>query len=109
MHAAVDGPERGQQTAPRIVAAFEDFFAMLVGRLPQLLADGGEGVVVAIELILDGEQFPLFGTEHDDQSHHDRQSGFIEVGFGDGGKEFVVVVLIGPVEGLHQHFDAWRT
>ena len=49
---AVDGPEGRQQPAPGVVPALEHLLAVLVGRLPQLLADRGDGVVLVVEVAL---------------------------------------------------------
>ena len=45
LDAAVDGPEGGEQPAPGIVPPLQDFLAVLVGGLPQLGLERGDGVV----------------------------------------------------------------
>ena len=106
LQAAVHRTERRQQPGPRIVAAFEQFFAVLVGQFPQLLADRGDGVVLFVDgERLAGDQFPLLGTEQEHQPHHHREGRLVQNFFPHPGQQFPAKVLIGPVERMDQHFD----
>ena len=63
---AIHRTKRRQEPGPCVVAAFEQFFAVLVGQFPQLLADRGDGVVLLVDRErLAGDQFPFFGTEEE--------------------------------------------
>ncbi|MNV68844.1 hypothetical protein D3C71_1617180 [compost metagenome] len=74
---AEHGTEDGQQTRPRIPAALQN----LVRFGAQLHAQGREGIVRLIALVAQEQQASLFSGEQEDQPHHHRQRGFVELGF----------------------------
>jgi len=111
MHIVVPNPtvhrsERGEQSGPGVVAAFEQFFAVLVGQFPQLLADRGDGVVLFVNGEgFAGNEFPFLGTEKEHQPHHHRERRLVELFGRHVGQEFPAKVLIGSVERMDQHFN----
>ena len=62
-HAAIDGPEGGQQAGPGVVAQAEDFFTVLICRGPQLLPQRADGVVLVPEIVAQEQEFPLLGQK----------------------------------------------
>jgi hypothetical protein len=57
--AAVDRAKASQQPREGVVAALEHLFAQVVGSLTKLVVKGGNGVVLAVDRIGDGEQVAL--------------------------------------------------
>ena len=76
--ARMDGAERGEQATPGIVAAFENFFAVLVGAFAEQLAQGGDGVVLVVKRVAEQEQSAFFGGEQEDEPHHDGERAVVE-------------------------------
>lgn len=77
---AEDGPERRQQPGPGVEPAFEQLLPVLVGQLPQLLADRGDGVILFVDgKRLAGDEFSFLGTEEEHQPHHHRQRRLVEL------------------------------
>ena len=91
LDAAVDGAEGGEQAAPGVVAAFEKFLPVTVGGLPELFPQGGDGVVLVVEVVAEQEQAFFLGAEEEDQPHHDREGGVVEVPFGSVGQKRAAV------------------
>ena len=102
---AVDGPERGQQPSPGVVAQAKDFLAELVGRDTQLLPQRADGVVLVVEFVAQEQQFPLLGAEQEHQPHHDGEGRLVENLFVHVGQQLPPVVLVGLVERLDQDLD----
>ena len=103
--APVDRPEGRQQPAPGIVPALQHLLAEAGRRVPQLLPQGRDGVVLVVELVAQQQQFPLLGAEQEHQPHHDRQGGFVELGLGHARQQLPAAVLVRPVDRLDQHLD----
>ena len=102
---AIDGPEHGKQPGPGIVSSFQNLVAVLVGFLGQLSTQGGDGVVLVVHRIVEQQETALFGTKHEHQPHHHRQSGFIQLRRRNVMQEFPVSVLIGFVQTLDEYLD----
>jgi len=100
---AEDGPERRQEPRPGVEPAFEQFLSVLVGQLPQLLADRGDGVVLLVDRErLARDQLPFLGAEEEHQPHHDRQGRLVEDFLPDPRQQLPAEVLVGPVERVDQ-------
>ena len=63
LDAPVHCPEGRQKAAPRIVAALQNLLAEVGRRNPQLLTEGGNGVVLVEKLIAEQEQVSLLGQK----------------------------------------------
>ena len=103
LDAAVDGAEGGQQAGKGVVAAFEHFFAQAVGGLAKLVVQGGDGVVLAVDRVGDGQQVALFGEEEEDQPHHQSERGFVDVLAGEAVEEGAAAFAVGAVERGDEH------
>ena len=77
LHAAVDGPEGGQQADPGVQAALQNLFAVLVGGFLKLGHERRDGVVLVVERITQKQEFPFLGAEQEHQPHHHRQRRLI--------------------------------
>ena len=102
---AVDGTEAGQQAGESVIAAFEHLLAQAVGGLAKLVVQGGDGVVLTVDRVGDGEQVALFGEEEEDQPHHQSERGLIDVLSGDAAEEGAPAFAVGAVERGDEHFD----
>ena len=104
LHAAVDGTEGGQQTRPCIVAAFENFLAVLVGAFAQEFPQGGDGVVLIEKRIAEQEQAAFLRGEEEDEPHHHGEGGIIDFLFRDGGEQGAVGFGVDLIKGGDEHF-----
>ena len=100
LDATVDRTEVGQQASPGIVPVFQH----LLGLLTQLHAQGGDGVVALVGLVTHQQQAALLGREQEHQTHHDRQSCLVELGWLDALQQGTGAVAIFLVQRLNQHF-----
>ena len=99
-------PGRWRAGGPGIDAAFQHFFAVLVGHFLQLLPQGGDGVVLVVERLAEKQQAALLGGEEEHQPHHDGEGGFVELRLGlTPASRLRLLVLVERVEGLDQHLD----
>ena len=105
LHPAVDGTEGGQQAAPGVVAPLHNLFTYLVGCLPQLRMQGGDGVVLIVERIVQRQQPSLFSAEEKDQAHHHLDGGLVQLLLREARQECTAPILICQVDGLDQHLD----
>jgi hypothetical protein len=105
-NAAVDGTEAGQQPGKRVVAAFEHLLAQTVGGIAKLVVQGGDGVILAVDGVGDGQQIALFGEEKEDEPHHQKESRFVDVLSFESVEQGALAFAVGAVKRGDEHLHS---
>jgi hypothetical protein len=107
--AAVDGPERGEQTAPGVDAVLEHLLAVLIRGLAELGGEGRDGVVLVVERVAQQEQAALLGREEEDQPHHHGHRRLVEARLRDAPQQGTSLVAVGRSRAATRTSTARRT
>ena len=99
--AAVHHAEEGEQSIPRVGAGLEHALALCT----ELVAEGRDGVGLAIDRFVEVEQPPLLGAEQHDQPHHHRDRRLVDPLGRDRLEQVAVLVDVGPLQAADQDLD----
>jgi hypothetical protein len=105
LHAAMDGAEGGEKAAPGIRATLQHLLTALVGDFPQLLAQGGDGVVAVVEGLAEPQEAFFFRTEEEHEPHHDGEGGIVDLRLLQACEKGAVGLDVEPVEVTHEKLD----
>src|SRR5690606_8049837 len=94
--AAKDAAKQGEQPRPGGPATLEDLF----GIRPQLHSQAGDSIEGIVARIAEQQQGAFLGRQHEDEPHHDREAGLVELSRIYVAQELAITVLVGTVESL---------
>lgn len=101
---AVHGAEGGEQAAPGIEPAFQDFLALGIGLGAQGRSQGGDGVVVVPQRLPQQQEAAFLGVEQEHEPHHHRQGGLVQLRLGHMAQQVAAALeTVDAVDAADQH------
>jgi hypothetical protein len=98
----------GEDALPGVAAEFEGFVAGDVALGQQLLAEGGDRVVVVVHRVAERQQVSLLGVEEEDHAHDHRGGGLVHAVWGDALDGVPTGLEVGSTDGRDHEPTAWR-